>query len=194
MSEIALVLDDVVAAAGPRQGRCDRLAGTPVPRTLVPVAAVVGTVARPGQFDRTFRPLTRRARRRAEDIARLQAAGAMLPPVRLARVGGLYFVEDGHHRVAAAVAAGRATVAAAIRPVCTVATVPSGLRRADLARLAAEREFLRAVPLPDAATAQLASLPDVDHAELARRARRWCGGRVDPAGAAAWWAAEMQAG
>jgi len=194
MSDLALVLDEVLTAAGPRQGRCDRLAGTPVPSTLVPVAAIVGTVARPGQFDRRFRPLTRRANRHAEHIAAVQAAGVALPPVRLVRVGGLYFVEDGHHRVAAAVAAGRPTVAAAIRPVCTVAAVPSGLRRTDLARIEAEREFLRAVPLPDDATVQLSRIPRVDHIELARRARRWCGGRVTPAGAADWWAAEMQAG
>jgi hypothetical protein len=194
MSETALVLDEVLSAAGPRQGRCDRLAGTPVPGTLVPVASITGTVARPGEFDRGFRPLTRRAGRHAEQIARLQAAGVPLPPVRLVRVGGLYFVEDGHHRVAAAVAVGRTTVAAAIRPACTVAAVPGGLRRTDLARLAAEREFLRAVPLPDAATVALSRIPRVDHAELARRARRWCGGRVTPTAAAAWWAAEMQAG
>lgn len=191
MTEPALVLDEVLAAAGPRRGRCDRFAGTPVPAALVPVASVVGTVARPGQFDRGFRPLTDRSGRHAARLARLQAAGVALPPVRLVRVGGLYFVEDGHHRVAAAVAAGRSTVAAAVRPVCTVAAVPAGLRRADLVRLVAAREFLRAVPLPDAATVQLSVIPRADHAELARRARRWCGGTVTPAGAAAWWAAEV---
>jgi hypothetical protein len=193
MGEAALLLDEVLTAAGPRQGRCDRPAGTPVPHTLVPVASIVGTVARPGQFDRGFRPLTARGRQHVEHITRLLAAGPPLPPVRLVRVGGSYFVEDGHHRVAAAVAAGRPVLAATIRPVCTVAAVPSGLRHADLARLVAAREFLRAVPLPDAATVQLAALR-VGHAELARRARRWCGGRVTPAAAAAWWAAEMQAG
>ncbi len=107
MDEPALVLDEVVTAAGPRWGRCDRLAGAPVPGTLVPVASIVGTVARPGQFDRGFRPLTARAVRHADRIARLQAAGAVLPPVQLIRVGGLHFVEDGHHRVAAAVATDR---------------------------------------------------------------------------------------
>lgn len=191
MTELALVLDEVLAAAGPRTGRCDRLAGAPVPATLVPVASIAGTLARPGQFDRGFRPLTARAGRHAARIARLQAAGAVLPAVRLVRVGGLHFVEDGHHRVAAAVATGRFAVPAAVRPVCTVAAVPDGLLASDLARLVAEREFLRIVPLPDAATVQLSRIPRPDHAELARRARRWCGGRVTPAGAAAWWAAEM---
>ncbi|WP_232660274.1 hypothetical protein [Pseudonocardia sp. TRM90224] len=71
------------------------------------MASIVGTVARPGQFDRGFRPLTARAVRHADRIARLQAAGAVLPPVQLIRVGGLHFVEDGHHRVAAAVATDR---------------------------------------------------------------------------------------
>ncbi|MGI5131799.1 hypothetical protein ACQEVB_33700 [Pseudonocardia sp. CA-107938] len=188
MSEPTLVLHEVLAAAGARSGRCDRIAGTPVPRTLVPVAAVVGTVARPGQFDRGFRPLTTRA---AQRIADLPAAG--LPPVRLVRVGALLFVEDGHHRVAAAVARGQSTVTAAIRTTCTVAAVPHGLRATDLPLLAAERDFLRAVPLPDAATPHLRLPSAAAYAELAERAQRWWGGPLDAAAAAAWWELDVRA-
>jgi len=80
VSEPSLVFDEVVQAAGPRAGRCDRLAGLPV------------------------------------------------------------------------------------------ASVEFGLRRADLARTAAEREFLHAVPLPDIATTQIHLAAPADYAELAARA------------------------
>jgi hypothetical protein len=195
--EPVLVFHEVLMAAGPRSGRCDRLAGLPIGSTLVPVRAVVGTVGRPGQFNQGFQPLTESAGLRVDRLAAHVAHGGSAPPVRLLRIGALYFVLDGHHRVALARASGRNAVAASVQPVCTVAAVEFGLRRGQLPFTAAQRDFLRAVPLPDAATTQIRLPHPADYRALADRARRWCrlhgmdhgaeGNPLSPAAAAAWW-------
>lgn len=67
----------------------------------VEIAHIVGSVNRYRDFDRAFRP--RRAP--SDRLRRVEQAwqrGEALPPVKLYKIGGAYFVEDGHHRVAAA--------------------------------------------------------------------------------------------
>jgi len=70
----------------------------------VEIDKIVGSLNRYHDFDRAFLPL-RATPERAERLQRLQQAlerGEALPPVHLYQVGDVYFVEDGHHRVAAA--------------------------------------------------------------------------------------------
>ena len=69
---------------------------------IVPLEAIVGTVDRAADFDRGFRPTSPRLRSRWERIAAAQRRGEALPPISLYRVGDLYFVRDGHHRVSVA--------------------------------------------------------------------------------------------
>ncbi len=70
----------------------------------VEIDKIVGSLNRYQDFNRAFLPLHATAERTAR-LERLQRAlerGEILPPVRLYKVGDVYFVEDGHHRVAAA--------------------------------------------------------------------------------------------
>ena len=70
----------------------------------IPVNAIVGSVGRYTDFTRTFLP------RRPEDQerwARVKAAiedpiGAGMPPIEVYKVGEVYFVQDGNHRVSIA--------------------------------------------------------------------------------------------
>jgi hypothetical protein len=200
-AEAALLLDEVLAAAGQRAGRCDRPGVRPVVRSAVLTSSVVGTVARRGDFDRGFRPLRPELRGRWERVADRMASGGRLEPVSLVRVGALYFVVDGHHRVSVARALGLEVVPAVVRSFCTTALVDAGLARADLDRKAAEREFLRDVPLPDSATWQLRLDRPDRYPRLASAARDWCAaaglvegrpaGGLDDAAAAAWWGTEV---
>ena len=78
---------------------------------VVEVARIGGSVDKCRELDARFRPLRRRDRGERQRRARLAAAmrveaGIALPPVELYRHGGLYYVLDGHRRVAAALAAG----------------------------------------------------------------------------------------
>jgi hypothetical protein len=67
----------------------------------IPVAQIVGSLDRTGDFDRDFRP--RRGLSKAR-IAGLKAAfdGGEIPPIEVHEIGGAFFVADGHHRVALA--------------------------------------------------------------------------------------------
>ena len=67
----------------------------------IPVECIVGSVDRATDFDRRFR--ARRGISR-ERLASLRAAfpDGVMPAISVFEVGGAYFVEDGHHRVALA--------------------------------------------------------------------------------------------
>lgn len=112
----------------------------------VAVDAIVGTVARAGDFDRRLRPRSRHLRDRWETLAGTERE---LPPVRLLRLNDLYFVADGHHRVSIARARGMATVPAHVRRILTVACADRCLTVYDLPAKAELRAFLERVPLPD---------------------------------------------
>ena len=67
----------------------------------VPVREIVGTVDRAVDFDQFFRPRRRALRRRLDAMSVAFGDGPM-PPITVYEAGGLYFVVDGHHRVALA--------------------------------------------------------------------------------------------
>lgn len=188
----ALALDDVTSALGRRpENDCGRrIAAT------VPVADIVGTVARSEAFDRAFRPRQGHLRERWERLA-ARAGAESFEPVDLVRIGETFFVEDGHHRVSVARSRGQQFVDAAVRSLCTVAFAPRDLVTAQLTAKAAERDFLHSVPLPDPALRSLA-LGDPDaYRRLGHAARAWSDARgltsprpgcvIDRTVATAWW-------
>jgi len=194
-AESLLRLDEALDALG----RCPHQ-----PRDLrhqqaeaVPIRSVVGTMARAEDFDRLFRPLTPDVRRRRQRLARANdQADARLPPLSLVRVGDLYFVDDGHHRISIARARGQIAVDARVRAICTVAFACACLTQQDLRIKAAERGFLERVPLPDPALQDLWLDDTADYETLAAAAHKWSDdhgytidGRhaLDPTAAAAWW-------
>lgn len=67
----------------------------------IPVSMIVGSVDRTGDFDRHFAARRQLSRARL-DALRAAAADSPLPAIVVFEVGGAYFVEDGHHRVALA--------------------------------------------------------------------------------------------
>jgi hypothetical protein len=66
----------------------------------IPVERIVGSVNRGDDFDRDFRPRRRLSGARLDQLRSAAAGG--LPAITVFEVGGAYFVEDGHHRVALA--------------------------------------------------------------------------------------------
>ena len=80
----------------------------------IPLDAIVGSVGRYSDFTRSFLP--RRANDR-ERWARVKAAvedGQDLPPIEVYKVGEVYFVVDGNHRVSIAREEGSSTIAARV--------------------------------------------------------------------------------
>ncbi len=68
----------------------------------VPVAQIGGSVGRCSEFDRDFMPTKASVEERWKRIDRAFHRGVELSPVNLYKVGGFYFVLDGHHRVSVA--------------------------------------------------------------------------------------------
>lgn len=68
----------------------------------VPIAQIVGSVDRFQDFDRAFLPRQRHTAGRWKNIDRAYYQDVRLPPVQLYKVGDVYFVKDGNHRVSVA--------------------------------------------------------------------------------------------
>ncbi len=68
----------------------------------IPIDKVIGSVGRYNDFDKAFMPTQRHTRSRwvNVDIANLQ--DIILPPIEVYKVGEVYFVKDGNHRVSVA--------------------------------------------------------------------------------------------
>lgn len=80
----------------------------------VAIAQILGSEGRSADFDRNFCPLRDHNRERWLGIARARHQGKALPPVRLVRIGDVYFVRDGHHRISVARALGQEAIEARV--------------------------------------------------------------------------------
>jgi hypothetical protein len=133
----------------------------------------VGTVDRSRGFDRNFRPTSPQVRRRWERIAQAMRRGEPMPPVDLYKVGGAYFVRDGHHRVSVARALGLEEIDARVTEVVTRVRAGADLRRGDLPLKSHERVFLERVPLPPEARRRVRPSDPWDFALLAEGVEAW---------------------
>jgi hypothetical protein len=161
-----LPFDEVVSALGRVQ---ERDAGLRV----VPLDAIVGTVDRLQGFDRHFRPTTPQVRKRWESVAAAMRRGVAMPPVDLYRVGDVYFVKDGHHRVSVSRALGYHEIDAHVTDVVTRVGAGRDLLRADLPLKSHERVFFERVPLPAEARDRVRPSDPWDYAKLAEGIEAW---------------------
>lgn len=97
------------------RGKCDRPPGFEEVRRahrarnrvslgtrVVEVSKIVGSVGRREDFDHGFMPINETLRSKWKRVDRAFHRGEELPPIRLYKIGGSYFVEDGNHRVSVA--------------------------------------------------------------------------------------------
>jgi hypothetical protein len=140
---------------------------------VVPLDAIVGTVDRGRDFDRSFRPTTGRVRSRWEHIAAAMRRGEAMPPVDLVRIGELYFVRDGHHRISVARALGHADIDANVTEVVTRVGAKRAITLAELPVKSHERVFFERVPLPDGARAEIQLSDPWDYGRLAEAVEAW---------------------
>lgn len=163
---VILPLDEVLAALG-RRG--ERRLGLQTIR----LDSIVGTVDSTRDFDRKFRPTSERVRERWERLALAQRRGESIPPIDVYRVGDLYFVEDGHHRVSIALATGAKTIDAYVTEIDTQLP-PGGIRgRRDLLFKSYERIFRERVPLGGPAMAKITVTDPWSYAELGEAVEAW---------------------
>lgn len=89
----------------------------------VPLDKIVGSVNRYLDFDRAFFPRQIRTRDRWISIDRAYYRDIALPPVELFKVGEMYFVSDGHHRVSVARVWGQEFIDALVTEIDTSTSV-----------------------------------------------------------------------
>lgn len=68
----------------------------------VAINQIKGSVGRSEDFDGAFMPLQWHTSSRWISVDRAYHRSSSLPPVELWKVGGIYFVADGHHRISVA--------------------------------------------------------------------------------------------
>jgi hypothetical protein len=166
--DVGLILpfEEVIEALG-RTGQHD------LGLQVVPLDAVVGSVDRTVDFDRGFRPTSPRLRSRWERIAAAQRRGESMPPVSLFKIGDLYFVRDGHHRVSVAKSLGRKDIDAYVTEVETRVPLDSATRLSDLPLKDHERLFFERVPLPPEARTRMVVSDPWDYGVLAEAVEAW---------------------
>lgn len=105
----------------------------------IPVDKIVGSVARYNDFDRAFLPRQRHTRSRwiSIDVANLQEV--ILPPIEVYKIGEIYFVKDGNHRVSVAKEKGQAFIDAQIVEIVTEVPITA---KTDINTLIREQERL----------------------------------------------------
>ncbi len=162
-----LPFEEVVAALG-RTG--ERRIGL----TSIPLETIVGSVDRTTEFDRDFRPRSGRVRTRWQRVNEAQRRGEGLPPIDAYRVGGLHFVNDGHHRVSVARHLRLEVIEAYVTEITTRVSPEEGLRLRDLPAKGHERLFIERVPLEPAARSRIRfSDPESGYALLAEGVEAW---------------------
>jgi hypothetical protein len=108
----------------------------------VPLAAIQGSVDRYHDFDRNFLPLQTHTRGRWEAIDRAALAQETLPPVALYKIGDLYFVKDGNHRVSVAREQGQEVIDAEVIEIPSPVPLTDLSDTRDLLQLAEYTRFL----------------------------------------------------
>lgn len=109
---------------------------------IVRVDQIVGSLNRYHQFDRAFLPVEDQIASRWQNVDRAFYKDISLPPILLYKVGQVYFVVDGHHRVSVAREQGQEFIDAEVRECATKVNITPDLKPEDLVILGEKVYFL----------------------------------------------------
>ncbi len=111
------------------------------------VDQIVGSLNRYQEFDRTFLPKEDQLAHRWQSVDQAFYKDIDLPPVVLYKVGQVYFVVDGHHRVSVAREQGQEFIEAEIRECSTRVNITPDIKPEDLEILGDKVNFLERTQL-----------------------------------------------
>jgi len=123
--------------------------GGPIYRGVetVEVKKIAGSLNRYHEFDRAFLPKKDNTAQRWQRVNRAFYKEISLPAVVLYKVGDVYFVVDGHHRVSVAREQGQIFIDAETRECATKVSITADLRPEDLQILGEKVDFLKRTKL-----------------------------------------------
>ena len=123
--------------------------GGPIYRGVqtVRVDQIAGSLNRYHEFDRVFLPASDKLANRWQSVNRAFYQEISLPPVVLYKVGEVYFVVDGHHRVSVAREQGQIFIEAEVRECATRVNITPNIKLDDLVILGSKVNFLERTSL-----------------------------------------------
>lgn len=123
--------------------------GGPIYRGVqtVRVDQIAGSLNRYHEFDRIFLPASEKLAERWQSVNRAFYQEISLPPVVLYKVGDVYFVVDGHHRVSVARRQGQIDIDAEVRECATRVNITADIKPEDLEILHDKVRFLERTSL-----------------------------------------------
>lgn len=108
---------------------------------MVPLDQIVGSQGRYADFDRHFRPRTAHTEERWKRVSRARRRNVELPPIELYKLGGVYFVADGNHRVSVARQAGQLDIQGRVTELSIDVSLTPDLDLAGLIRKEEQADF-----------------------------------------------------
>ena len=115
----------------------------------IPIDAIVGSVGRDTDFTRAFLPRSAVDKQRWANVKTAMEEGAGLPPIEVYKVGEVYFVMDGNHRVSIAKQEGFTSIEARVIEVRTNVPLTPDVQPDDLIIKAEYAEFLEDTRIMD---------------------------------------------
>jgi hypothetical protein len=125
--------------------------GGPIYRGIktIRVDQIVGSLNRYQEFDRAFLPKEDQLGNRWQSVDQAFYKDINLPPVVLYKVGEVYFVVDGHHRVSVAREQGQEFIEADVRECSTRVNITADIKPEDLEILGDKVHFLERTRLDE---------------------------------------------
>ena len=113
----------------------------------IPIASIVGSVSRYTDFTRNFLPRQKVAPQRWAGVKAATATLLGLPPIEIYKIGEVYFVSDGNHRVSTARQSGNTLIQAYVKEVRTRVPISPDIQPDELIIKAEFVDFLEATRL-----------------------------------------------
>jgi hypothetical protein len=98
----------------------------------VPLDHIIGSEGRYSDFDRRFMPRSNKLKQRWSNIDKARTQSVELPPVDLYKIGDIYFVRDGNHRVSVARQQGQSYIDAIVTELVVEVPLTPDLSVRDL--------------------------------------------------------------
>jgi hypothetical protein len=109
----------------------------------IPLDKIVGSVGRYRDFTRSFLPRTNAIRSRWQRLDAMARGPSGFPPIEVYKVGDVYFVIDGNHRVSVARQLGAQTIEAYVTELPTPVSIDEATTTDDLIKKEGLADFLR---------------------------------------------------
>jgi hypothetical protein len=107
---------------------------------FVNINEIVGSEGRYNDFNKKFLPKRKNLRSRWESIDEAHYKDIILPPIQLYKIGKVYFVRDGNHRVSVARRQGREFIDAEVTEIKTNIEIKQDMDKKDLVEIIIKQE------------------------------------------------------